>query len=117
MLALPLALAGCAQTGAPGGDVRVAGTAFNATSSVQCSSDGGASFGACPAGIVRRGGGSGTVEITLPGGAVRSILFLDGVPVSANSTARVTADRTGDTTLVRLGGEAYRIPDAFVFGG
>lgn len=107
------------------GDALVAGTAYNATAKIPCSGYKGAAAGMCDAGVVRAAGTGTYVEVTLPDGTKRTILFdtagkfLSFSTAEADGTAAmpVASERKGDTTIARIGSESYEIPDAFVTGG
>lgn len=117
--ALALALAGCVETptGVPG-DALVPGTPYNATGSIECTNQIGPTLFDCPFGVIRRGGGSGTVVVTLPTGNTREIVFERGVPVGSDAPARLSYSRTEGTTEVFIGEtERYRIFDAVIYGG
>jgi hypothetical protein len=66
----------------------------------------------CPFGVVREGSGNAGVWIALGDGVERQILFEAGAPVATNRDGALTSERSGDTTLVRIGEERYEIPDA-----
>lgn len=106
------------------GDVKVAGTKYNATAKIRCAGYKGAAAGMCDAGVVR-GTETGTyVDVTLPGAVTRTIFFNKDGSFLSFSTAEAdgTADmkagskREGDTTIATLGTERYEIPDVFVQG-
>ena len=125
ILAAPLlalaALAGCIETGTATqlpGDALVPGTRFNATGLVDCTNQIGATMFTCEFGVIREGGGSGTVVVTLPTGNTRSIYFRSGSPVSSDAPAALRFQRSSDSTLVFIGTiERYSIPDAVIWGG
>lgn len=99
-------------------DATVPGTDFNATGILRCTNQMGPTMFDCPFGVIRRGNGSGTVVVTLPTGNERRISFDRGIPVSSDAPARLTHQRTGDTTEVYIGTlERYRVPDAVIYGG
>ncbi|TPE44165.1 SH3 domain-containing protein [Amaricoccus solimangrovi] len=103
------------------GDALVPGTAFNATGSLPCASTAGEPMGECPFGVIRRGGGTATVTITLPDGRTRSIEFENGNAVSADVSAadgekHLGASREADLNLIRIGEERYEVPDVVVSG-
>ena len=100
------------------GDALVPGTAFNATGQIACTNQAGQTMFDCDFGVIRRGGGSATVVVTLPTGNRRTIDFENGRPVSSDAPARLTHSRSGDVTTIRIGNtERYEIFDAVVFGG
>lgn len=118
-LAAVAALAGCVETAGPlPGDALVAGTGYNATGLLSCTNQLGATMFDCEFGVVRRGGGAGTVVVTLPTGNQRSILFEAGRPVASDAPAALSSRRTGDATEVFIGTiERYLVPDAIIYGG
>lgn len=93
------------------------GTPFDATGEVACATTEGQPTRPCPFGVVRDGPGNAGVWIALGEGRERAILFEGGVPVSADSTERMSFEKTGDLFTVRVGAELYAIPEAVVFGG
>ncbi|QIK96774.1 hypothetical protein G7076_10315 [Sphingomonas sp. HDW15A] len=104
------------------GDATVAGTDFQATARIPCRGVGSAA-GTCQAGVTR-GPDQIAVEVSLPSGRTRSLLF-DGkgkfitiASSQADGTAawKVSSRRDGDTTVIQAGPETYRVPDAFVVG-
>ncbi|QHL90463.1 hypothetical protein GVO57_05970 [Sphingomonas changnyeongensis] len=106
------------------GDALVPGTRYHATAQLRCAGYRGAPPGLCAAGVVRGTETGSTVEVSLPGGAMR-ILFFDKAgrfisfsTAQADGTAAlpVSARRDGDTTIATLGPERYEIPDVFVAG-
>ncbi|WP_226019552.1 hypothetical protein [Novosphingobium sp. FKTRR1] len=106
------------------GDAKVAGTDYNATAQIRCSGVKGAAGGTCEAGVKRDGETGAVVEVTLPGGGQRVILFdkkgkfLTFSTAQADGTAamKISSGRDGDTTIATLGSERYEIPDVFVQG-
>ena len=106
------------------GDAKVAGTNYNATAQIKCAGYKGAAAGMCDAGIVRDAETGPYIDVTLPGGAKRTILFnkdgsfLTFSTAEADGTAamKVGSKRDGDTTIATLGTERYEIPDVFVTG-
>jgi hypothetical protein len=100
------------------GDAKVPGTRYNATGDVQCALTASAPMGRCPAGVMRFVSGEATVEIKLPGGQMRHIYFRDGRATGHDAgNVAFSVRRQGDLNIVRVGGETYRIVDAFVVGG
>lgn len=103
-------------------DAKVAGTNYNATAEVPCKGPGTAN-GACKAGVTR-GPDQIAVDITLPGGKTRTLLF-DGKgkfithrSAQADGSAALASagKREGDWTVISVGPEQYRVPDAFTLG-
>lgn len=104
-------------------DAKVAGTDYNATADIPCTLPDAAAQ-TCRAGVTR-GPEQIAIEISLPGGSTRVLLF-DGKgkfvthgSAQADGSAALTsaATREEDWTIVTVGKETYRIPDAFVMGG
>ena len=116
--------AGTAGIGDGRGDAKVAGTTYNATAQVRCAGYKGAAAGSCPAGVVRDTETGPHVEVNLPDGMKRTILFnKDGSFLSfstaqADGTAamKISSRREGDTTIAMLGDERYDIPDVLIQG-
>lgn len=106
------------------GDAKVAGTDYNATAQIRCSGYKGAAAGMCDAGVVRDTENGAYIDVTLPGGVKRTIMFnkdgsfLTFSTAEADGTAamKVSSKRDGDTTIATLGTERYEIPDAFISG-
>jgi hypothetical protein len=104
-------------------DATVAGTAYHATAAIPCTlPDIGA--GTCQAGVTRAPDQI-AVDITLPKGGTRTLLFDGQGKFVTHSSAEAdgsaalasSAKREEDWTIVSVGKEAYRIPDALVLGG
>jgi hypothetical protein len=99
-------------------DAMVPGTGFNATGPLRCVAEPDKPMVNCQAGVKRTGNGSGTVHVSTPDGGSRVITFANGRAVRVDSDARMTAERRGDMTIVRVGAyEVYEIPDMFIYGG
>ena len=106
------------------GDAKVAGTTYDATAQVPCAGYKGAKAGLCDAGVVRSAETGPYVEVKLPDGRMRTILFnkdgsfLTFSTAQADGTAamKIAARREGDITIATLGTERYEIPDAFIKG-
>lgn len=98
-------------------DALVSGTPYHATSMIRCVAEPNKPMSTCNAGVIRRGS-SATVHIDTPDGGERTILFRGSDAVSSDSAAGIYTERTGDTSVVRIGTvEVYEIPDALIFGG
>lgn len=102
-------------------DATVAGTQYNATASVPCAHVG-ASSPTCPAGVTRSPDQI-AVEIDIPSG--KRLLLFDGkgkfvthgsAEADGSAALMSSARREADWTVVTVGKEQYRIPDAFVLG-
>jgi hypothetical protein len=102
-------------------DAKVAGTPYHATALVPCSMGGGMPTNQCEAGVVRQGGGFGTVTVTKPDGRTRNIFFENGratgYDMSQADSGRMTVSRQADLNIIRIGQERYEIPDAMILGG
>lgn len=98
------------------GDALVPGTGYNATGTLACTISGRAND--CRFGVVRRGGGTASVDITMPDGRLRRIEFSAGRPVSSNSGAGIFGEWAGRDVIVSVGTtERYVVTDAMLFGG
>lgn len=108
-------------------DAKVAGTDYNATTTVPCSVSGGAPSLQCDAGVKRKWdeNGGALVEVTKPDGRKRGLFFdakgkatgADSAQSDGSAGWTFKATRQGDDTLIEYGPERYRIPDALVLGG
>ena len=98
------------------GDALVPGTSYNATGILGCTIVGRAND--CRFGVMRRGGGTATLDITLPTGTLRRIEFTSGRPTSSNSPAGIFGEWVGRDVIVSVGTqERYAVPEAILFGG
>lgn len=108
-------------------DALVAGTDYNATTQVPCSTDGSEPKESCDAGVKRNWGdtpGENLVEVTKPDGTKRAIFFKGTEAYSADSAQAdgsagwdFKATRDADNSVIVFGPERYIIPDALVEGG
>ncbi|WP_424813690.1 SH3 domain-containing protein [Roseococcus sp. YIM B11640] len=95
-------------------DPTVAGSRFQATGELACRLPG-REPGTCPFGV-RRSAGQAQVEVTLPGGGKRTLLF-QGSRVSTAERMPVVASREGDGTIVTVNGaERFVVPDIVLRG-
>jgi hypothetical protein len=99
-------------------DALIQGTRFHASASINCKPPFDTKPARCETFVVRRGfDGTATVEIRLPIGSPRHILFIKGKPVASDAQASMTVTRNKELSIVRIGAdEQYEIPDALVFG-
>jgi hypothetical protein len=107
---------------AGGTDALVSGTGFNATGKVECAPAPGAAIEMCDFGVIRDGGGTGTVTVTLPDGRTRAIFFANGIPVSfdrseADGDLPFDVKRTADGHMVFIGQASVILPEAVLTGG
>jgi hypothetical protein len=103
------------EVAAPARDARVPGTPYQATGQVDCRFQGQAPI-TCPFGVRRHGPQTATVDITLPSGQRRSLVFRSG-QVSTEGREPVVASREGDNMIVTVdGNERYVIPDLVIRG-
>ena len=118
---LTVGITGAAAGAARSTDAKVAGTPYHATGQVPCAMAAGQPTGSCPFGVVRKGGGSGTVTVTKPDGRTRSIFFAKGnatnYDVNQADRGEFSASKQGDLNVIRIGPERYEIPDAVISGG
>jgi len=100
------------------GDALVPGTRYHATADITCTTSAGGRPGPCKAGVIRRAGGTTTIELTTPDGGHRRIFFTNGQATGSDAAAGLEVQRQGDLQIIRIGAiEVYRVPDAFVGGG
>jgi hypothetical protein len=118
---LTVGITGGAADAARSTDAKVPGTPYHATGPLPCAMAAGQPMGSCSFGVVRKGGGSGTVTVTKPDGRTRSIFFekgkATGYDMSQADPGEFSASRQGDLNVIRIGPERYEIPDAVIFGG
>lgn len=104
------------------GDSKVAGTDYNATAEIPCTGIKGAGP-TCKAGVTRSPDGI-AIDIPLPGGTTRTLLFdakgsfVTHRSAEADGSAALSSKgkREGDWQVIKVGPETYRVPDAFVVG-
>jgi hypothetical protein len=107
-----------ATTAPSAGDALVPGTRYHATADITCTTSAGGRPGPCKAGVIRRAGGTTTIELTTPDGGHRRIFFTNGQATGSDAAAGLDVRRQGDLQIIRIGAiEVYRVPDAFVVGG
>ena len=103
------------EVAAPARDARVPGTPYQATGQVDCRFQGQPPV-TCPFGVRRHGPQTATVDITLPNGQRRTLVFRSG-QVSTEGREPVVASREGDNMIVTVDGtERYVIPDLVIRG-
>jgi hypothetical protein len=103
------------EVAAPARDARVPGTPYQATGQVDCRFQGQPPV-TCAFGVRRHGPQTATVDITMPGGQRRTLVFRSG-QVSTEGREPVVATREGDNTVVTVDGtERYVIPDLVIRG-
>jgi len=99
-------------------DALVPGTRYHATADITCTTSAGGRLGPCKAGVIRRAGGTTTIELTTPDGGHRRIFFTNGQATGSDAAAGLEVLRQDDLQIIRIGTiEVYRVPDAFVGGG
>jgi hypothetical protein len=107
-----------AATAPSAGDALVPGTPYHATADITCTTSAGGRPAPCKAGVIRRAGGTTTIELTTPDGGHRRIFFTNGQATGSDAAAGLDVRRQGDLQIIRIGAiEVYRVPDAFVVGG
>jgi hypothetical protein len=102
-------------------DVLVEGTPYHATGSLPCIMASGQMIDSCLFGVIREGTGTGIVTVTKPDGSIRSIFFEKGKAIGADTnqpdSGKFRSRTEGDETIVYIGEEVYKIPNAVIFGG
>lgn len=99
------------------GDALVGGTGYNATGNLACRINDRSRT--CAFGVIRRGRGDASLEITLPSGALRKIEFQAGRPVSSNSAGGIYGEWSDTGAVVVFIGtsERFTVEQAVLFGG
>ncbi|MCP8937549.1 SH3 domain-containing protein [Alsobacter sp. SYSU M60028] len=106
------------REGPPPSDAKVPGTDFHATGNLPCARREGQPMGSCRFGVVRTGGGSGSVTVYWPDGGTRLIRFVAGAPAgSDNDVAPLQVRRNADLFILTIGPERLEIPEAVITGG
>ena len=109
------------STGSSNDDALVEGTNYNATGEIPCAITTNQPTTSCPFGVIREGNGTGMVTVTKSDGRTRTIFFENGeatgYDMSEADLAKITVEKQGDLSLIRIGQERYEIPDAVIFGG
>jgi hypothetical protein len=106
------------------GDDMVPGTPYHATAIIRCSGYHGAAAGNCNAGVIRNRETGAVVDVKLPDGVVRKIVFkpdgsfltFDASQADGTAGLAETSRREGGMTIAMLGNERYEIPDVFLTG-
>jgi hypothetical protein len=71
----------------------------------------------CRYAVFRDGGGSGTLQVELPGGALRHIQFEQGKAVATDGGGEMNVTRQGDWLFIDIGGEHFAFPESKLAGG
>lgn len=102
-------------------DVLVPGTDFHATGTIPCAMAKDRPMGSCDFGVIRKGGGNGTVRVTKPDGRTRNLFFAQGRPIGADVSrtdpGAFRAEQKDDLHMIHIGDERYQVPDAVINGG
>lgn len=103
-------------------DAKVAGTDFNATGEIPCVRSSGQPTGSCRFGVVRNGGGNGSITVFWPDGGNRVIFFENLTPMSydesqADAGAKMTVSQNADLYKVTIGEQRFEIVEAIMSGG
>ncbi len=89
---------------------------FDATAWTPCRDIDEAEFSQCPSGVLRMGGGEGSVVIEDPPGEIFTINFMNSGVTATNREAEASAD--GDVWTVIIDGQrVYRVHRALIEGG
>jgi hypothetical protein len=88
---------------------------FSAKATVPCSLDLFKDVTSCPAGVIRRGGGSATLVFS-PKGQTRRVLIVDGKPVAWDTTGPVTLWKSGEKLIVKFGEDQFTVDSTFISG-
>jgi hypothetical protein len=95
---------------------------FDATGQLPCAQAAGQPMAQCHFGVARAGGGTATVNVTLPDGRKRMIFFEDGRAVGtdasqADGNTKLQSSKEADLFILRSGNERFEVVEAVVFGG
>jgi hypothetical protein len=88
---------------------------FSAKATVPCSLDLFKDVKTCPAGVIRRGGGSATLVFS-PKGQTRRVLIVGGKPVAWDTTSPVTLWKSGEKLIVKFGDDQFTVDSNFISG-
>ncbi|MGE3303330.1 MAG: hypothetical protein AB7M12_09475 [Hyphomonadaceae bacterium] len=89
---------------------------YQATGQINCALPANPMIRRCGFGVMRAGRGRGTVDVSLPDGLRRTLIFVDGRVTAADGSA-VTSYRDNNQTVVTVSGsERYDIPDIVLNG-
>ncbi len=94
---------------------------FDATGKIPCTQYRGQPMGQCEFGVARAGGGYATVSVNRPDGKKRSLYFVRGEFLGADTSQAdgyqaVANQKQNGLHLISVGDERYEIPDALIFG-
>lgn len=112
---------GTVPTGPDDSGRRAAKGEFDRTGRVPCAQVRGEALGTCRVGVSRGTGGDASVVVTFANGFSRTLYFENGAFVRGNATMSGVGTDTdwrveGDTHVIRVDDQRYRLPDALVFG-
>ncbi|MEM7694535.1 MAG: hypothetical protein AAF318_08785 [Pseudomonadota bacterium] len=94
---------------------------FDATATIPCAQNPGEALGTCTARAARGAAGDARVAVTFANGFSRELSFVNGAFIRANATMSGVGTDTawsleGDTFVVRVDDQQYRVPTALVLG-
>jgi hypothetical protein len=120
LAALALALASTALAGCNSrtmiDETIGAGSGLMATGVIPCARSEGAPA-SCQFAVSRESASNAKAIVTWPDGATRTIFFENGSAVrSDNAGASFSSEKNSGSSIVRVGGERYEIPDAAIGG-
>jgi hypothetical protein len=106
----------------PVGGVMPAGSGFTATGQISCVRERDAASAMCDFGVIREGGGKGSITVFWPVGGNRVIFFKGNKPSSydqseADGGAQMTVDENNGMFSVRIGDQRFELFEAIMTGG
>jgi hypothetical protein len=106
----------------PVGGVMPAGSGFTATGQISCVRERDAASAMCDFGVIREGGGKGSITVFWPDGGNRVIFFKGNKPSSydqseADGGAQMTVDENNGMFSVRIGDQRFELFEAIMTGG
>jgi len=102
--------------------LRAGQSKFDTTGTVPCFFSDDPAVKECEFGVARAGGGYATVVITKLDGRKRAVYFRMGKAIGADTSQAESypefrSSKQSDWTIIHVGKEVYKIPDAVIFGG
>lgn len=113
---------GTIPTGTDDSPIRAGRGEYDVRGHIPCAQVPGESLGECAVGVARGRGGDSTVVVTFGNGFERTLYFVHGQFVRANTTMSGTGTDTdwrkeGSTHIVRVDDQRYELRDDLLFGG
>jgi hypothetical protein len=99
---------------------RARNSRFDVGGKILCAQERGQELSECTVGVAQAGGGDATVVVSFPNGFKRSLYFVNGYFVSANTTMSGNGSDTdwqklGDLHIIRVDDQRYELHDDLIF--